>query len=156
VDSHVHSYLSEQKRDNETFNDALRRLLDINPDLDTIAAYLTPEQRELFHRVVTAVEESANVVRRFASESSYEGLQFESADSGQVLVEIQIHENPSESKFVVSYRNQKQRLEELGTVKMRDGSLSGYILGDYGSFDDSKEFIQAVETKTSQAAAAWG
>jgi predicted CopG family antitoxin len=153
----VHSDLSKRKKDDETFDDVLRRVLDLQPDLDSILSYYSDEQQEIAQQMIDEIDAVGDFHQSIKTEGTVEVLEFEAIGSRRVIASIEFDEKPSKSEITVSYRNQKGDMETIGSVRQKQGEeLTGGILGEKGMFDDPMELVEVARRRAKDANNAWG
>jgi len=153
VDRYVHSYIKRNKQSNESFSDALARLLDVSPELDELTAYMSDDQAELFRRCVTAAEDTADVSRSVTDRGSAEVLELATATSSDPLVRFIVDEQPQETDVRIDYLSQTGQMTLLGRIKASDDGLRSSIDGQ--TIDDPADLVATVAEKTEQAARKW-
>jgi hypothetical protein len=153
----VHQELSRRKKDGETFDDVLRRVLNLQPDLDSILSYYSDEQQRFAQNLISEIESVGDFHQFIKTEGAVEVLEFESVGSRRVIATIEFDEKPSKSEIKVSYRNQKGDLEPIGSCRQEQGEeLTGGILGEKGTFDNAEDLVAVARRRAGDAYNAWG
>lgn len=153
----VHTELQSRKREDETFDDVLRDVLGLIPNLDDLLSYYSSEQQEVARDLVSKIENVGDLDRTIRTSGTEEVVEFASNRNGRTIATIEFYETPSKSKFTVNYRNQRGDLESLGSVRQStNGKLEGGILGETGMFDDPNELVEVAHQRAKDAYQAWG
>lgn len=157
VDDAVHSELNRLKGKYEvdTFNDVLRRELNIIPaaDVEKLAAYLRAELRDTVQEVVEIIE-SVDGFNQDVKEDNYQKyLTFTSPSTERKIAEIEFREE----RFDVYYRDQHGEMSRAGGGAGRnDGVEYGTTGSGYYDHIDREEFTDSVEEKVAGAYRRWG
>lgn len=155
VSDFTYRYIKGQKMAGESFDDALTRLLDIEPDLGELTAYMADEQADIFNECVMTVEEAVDVTREM-EETQYDVLlNMDATDSGETLISFVVSEKPTTSNVEVYYRTLQDELRKVGAVRDRNGDVSMFIMGSNGSAS-KEEFVETVEKNARRAQERWG
>lgn len=155
VSEAVHNELERRKNGDQTYDDVLRELLDLTPNLEQLLAYLGDEQANLARTVVSRIEDIGELDRRIKEEGTAHVVCFTSTNNGRVIAELEIKQGPSMAEFTVRYRNQRSNLEPIGTVRESENGVVGGILGSKGHFDSTDEYVDAVQRNVERAYSGW-
>lgn len=157
VDDAVHSELDRLKGKYEvdTFNDVLRRELNIVPaaDVDKLAAYLPDELRDAAQEVVEIIETEDSFNQDVEEENRRNYLTFTSPSTERKIAEIEFRED----RFDVYYRDQQGEMSRAGGGANRnDGVEYGTTGSGYYDHIERNEFLDSVEEKMAGAYRRWG
>lgn len=146
----VHEKLERRKTEDQTFDDVLREMLDLTPDLDDMVAYFSPEHAEAAKRVVSTIEEQGEFESAAQETDHDQRLDFISPDSDLSIARATFTEN----RMQVYYRDQHGDMTRIGTVKETDeGDVYSYINSRY---DGIEEICKRVRKKVAGAYRKWG
>lgn len=109
----VYDTLEKEKSGSETFDDVLRRLLDLNPDLEDLVAYLPKDLRQRAQDLTDFIESLGEFkieVERDADDG-YDHLRFVSMESGLTVARIRF----GEEWVMTDYRNRSGNMEKLSS-----------------------------------------
>lgn len=109
----VYDTLEKEKSGSETFDDVLRRLLDLNPDLEDLVAYLPKDLRQRAQDIADFIESLGEFeieVERDADDG-YDHLRFVSMESGLTIARIRF----GEEWVMTDYRNRSGDMEKLSS-----------------------------------------
>jgi predicted CopG family antitoxin len=155
VSDFTYRYIKDQKMAGESFDDVLTRLLDIEPDLGELTAYMADEQADIFNECVMAVEDAVDVTREMEETQYNVSLNMDATDSGETLIRFVVSEKPTTSNVEVHYRTLQDELRSVGAVRDRNGDVSMFIMGSNGSAS-KEEFVKTVEKNARRAQERWG
>jgi hypothetical protein len=122
----THEALEAEKQDGESFDDTLRRLLDLEPehaDVDDLAAYLPEDLRERSHELVNFIDDMAEFEIEVDRDTSdgYDHIRFTSPESGITIARVKF----GEEWLITDYRNRKGEMEEISSfAENNDEDLS--------------------------------
>ena len=156
VSEAVHNELERRKSGDQTYDDVMREVLDLVPDLEQLLAYLGDEQGQMGRRIIMQIEGVGDLERSIEEEPTSHVVSFTSTDSERVIAELEIDENPARAEFTVRYKAQRGNMEPIGTVKESENGVEGGILGGTGRFDDPEEYVDAVRRNVERAYESWG
>ncbi len=155
VSDFTYRYIKDQKMAGESFDDVLTRLLDIEPDLGELTAYMADEQADIFNECVMTVEEAVDVTREM-EETQYDvSLNMDATDSGETLISFVVSEKPTTSNVEVYYRTLQDELRQVGAVAHQnaietiDPITAGEELPDRHEeiITDCREIVKALENR---------
>jgi len=155
VSEAVHNELERRKSGDQTYDDVLRELLGLTPNLEQLLAYLNDEHAEMARTVINQIEDIGDLDRSIEERGTAHVVSFSSPSNGRTIAEIEIKQGPSKARFEVSYRNQRSDLEPIGSVRESEDGVVGGIFGTSGHFDSQDEYIDAVERNVKRAYEGW-
>jgi len=155
VSEAVHDELERRKSGDQTYDDVLRELLGLTPNLEQLLAYLSDEQADMARTVVSRIEKVGELNRNIEEGGTAHVVSFTSTDNGKVIAELEIKQGPSTAEFTVRYRNQRSDLEPIGTVRESKNGIVGGVLGTPGQFDSPDEYVDAVQRNVERAYVGW-
>jgi hypothetical protein len=148
----VYEELSHRKKSSETFNEALRRILDLNPDIDDLTSYLTEEQSDLAYATIDRIESIGCFDQEIEQTETEQYLVFISEELQRPIAAIEFQEE----EFYVTYKNQHGKMELAASVTHdEDEGVTGSVSGGYGSWDTPEDFVAAVERKVNGSYERW-
>jgi hypothetical protein len=143
----VHSELESRKRDNDSFDDVLRKVLDLNPILDDLVAYFDQELQDVSRELIEFINKQGDFNHQIEQQSRVDVLKFNS--NGTTVAEARF----SEHRMSLYYRDRTGSLEQfIGLRKKGDEvkSLRG------GATHGQKHAFDRVEEKIPGAYRRWG
>lgn len=114
----VYDKIEAEKKSGETFDDALRRMVGVYPNLDDLMAYLPEELREWGKEIVNVIDECGNfdkeVERNHVTHgyTDFDSVLFKDKEKEMEVASIDV----SEEKFYVRYRNKDGDMKDVGEV----------------------------------------
>lgn len=153
----VHEELQNKKRDDESFDDVLRGLLDLEPETEDLLSYYSDELQEIIQKLLTEIADVGNLSRSIENNGATEVIAFRSIENRRTIATIELKQQPSRSIVTVKYRNQQGNLEKIGSARQDTGEeIEGGILGETGMFDDPEELVTVSRRRAEDAYSAWG
>lgn len=146
----VHEEIESRKDEGETFDDVLKRELDLLPDLDDLTAYFSPDLADAAEEVVEAISQQGDFSSEIVEENHYYALNFISPDSDRIIAQCRF----TEDQMKVYYRDQHGDLTHIGWVDENDeGEVGCYVNVRYEGIEEIKERAQE---KVTGAYRKWG
>ena len=152
TDEVVHDELERLKRKYsvETFNDALRLELGIDPgtDVEKLSAFLNDELRDAVEQIITAIEEVGNLKRGYDEEYGTDYLTFSASETDKRVADIGFRDG----SFTIRYRDNKGEMKKCG--RGYESSDNGVRYGTTGdlydryNLEDVRESVQEKVTKS--------
>lgn len=139
----VYDKLEAKKRSGETFDDTLRRIMGIYPNLDNLMAYLDEEDRENGRKIIEFIETLGNFekeVKKNYPSNSEDSIIFKDKEEKIEIASVDI----GEDWFKVRYRNKDGDMKSL---------LRSYNINSEKDFEYEKE---RIESKITGAVRKWG
>lgn len=150
VSERVHQKLQKHKEDSETFNDALRDLLDITPSIEKLTAYFIDERRKDAEKIVNSIDETGDYEKEVKTDSSREVLVFRSTANDEPIAEIRF----SESEARTYYRDQHGEMKNFGVLYGdKDSDKTIYAKP---SHPDIGDYVKDLKKKVKGANRKWG
>lgn len=151
VDSEVHSKLKNRKEKNDSFNDVLRDLLDLQHEVDNdLGAYFpSDEMREAAKQILDVIENKGSVEKDVDTEQNHKEVTFISEETGAAVATCTFRED----RMGVSYRTMGDKMKKIGTL------MENEERGVYGfrhSQRDLEDFLDEIEQKVSGSWRKWG
>ena len=109
----VYDALESEKSGNETFDDVLRRVLDLNPEIADLAAYLPENLRKRSQELadfIGTLEEFETEVERDANDG-YDHVRFVSPESGLTIARVRF----GEDWVMTDYRNRRGDMQKISS-----------------------------------------
>jgi hypothetical protein len=120
----VHEKLSLQKRQEETFDDLLKREHDILPSsIDELTAFYPERLTTTAKWFVEQIEEQENFERVVVEYDEYYALEFDHPESGQTVVQVQFREELTEGMHAL-YRDHHGEMQTLVRAEMDENYLT--------------------------------
>lgn len=142
----VYDKIKSEKKGGETFDDTLRRMLGIYPDLDDVMAYLSEELREWGKKIVNTINECGDFEMKIKEDHArflnrdHDSVLFIDKEEGIAIASMHV----TEADFYIQYRAKDGDMDLIGRV--RDAT-------DEERFEDIKE---KTVSKVSGAVRKWG
>jgi len=157
VDDAVHNELDrlKSKHGADTFNDVLRRELNIIPaaDVEKLAAYLPDVLRDTAQNVAEVIKTVDSFNQDVEEDNRRNYLTFISPSTERKIAEIEFQED----RFDVYYRNQQGEMSRAGGGTNRDERIKYGTTGTgYYEHINRDEFLDSVEEKVTGAHRRWG
>lgn len=109
----VHEKLSLEKRKEETFDDVLKRELNILPSgINDLVAFYPDDLANAARLIVNCIENQADFERAISEYEEYYALEFDHPESGHTIVKVQFREDPTDGTHAV-YRDHHGEMKEL-------------------------------------------
>lgn len=135
----VYDSLESKKAGSETFDDVLRRILDLNPEIEDLAAYLPSDIREEAKDIAVFIESLAEFKQEIERDDIFDELNFRSEESDLTIAQLRF----SEEQLHIMYRDKNGDLIRLDN-----------LFEDHGkNLDDLKD---RIEQKVNGAIRKWG
>lgn len=143
----VYDKIGAEKKSGETFDDALRRMIGIYPNLDDLMAYLPEEVREWGKEIVNVIDECGDFDREVErnhvkhGHTNFDSVLFKDKEKEMEIASVDV----CEEHFYVRYRN-------------KDGDMEVVVGRVYEntSEDMFKEIKEETRSKVSGAVRKWG
>lgn len=132
----VHEKLSLQKRQEETFDDLLKREHGILPgSVDELTAFYPDRLTTAAKWFVERIEKQENFQRAVVEYDDYYGLEFDHPESGHTVVQVQFQEDLTEGMHAL-YRDHHGKMQTLVRAEMDKDYLppSGELDEEDGNF----------------------
>lgn len=140
----VYDTLENQKSGNETFDDVLRRVLNLDPEIEDLAAYLPEDLRERSQELadfIGGLEEFVIEVERDADDG-YDHVRFESPESGLTIARIRF----GEEWMMTDYRDRRGDMQQISSFAAgNDEDLGLHIEIEEGWEEIKQEHQKKIE-----------
>ena len=104
VSNVVYDSLEAEKGKNETFDDALRGVLGITPDIDDAAAYLPDKEREVAVSLINSIDSIHDFTHEIETEGAHAYYSFVAPESELTIVRAEFEESKHGSSLTFRYR----------------------------------------------------
>jgi hypothetical protein len=168
----VHEELALRKRKEETFDDVLKRELDLLPNgVGDLVAFYPERMKMAAHAIVDIIEEQADLEREITEYEKYYALELDHPQSQHTIVQIQFHEDLQRGMEAV-YRDVHGEMDELVSVVIPEEyqedleDVTGYPVyvgplpsGGYEDWDtavDESQIERQVRPKINGSYERWG
>jgi len=143
----VHSKLESMKQENDSFDDVLREVLDLKPDIDDLLAYFEPELQKAAKELIDHINEQGEFDHRIDEGKREDTLKFIS--NGTTVAEARFNE----SRVRVYYRDRSSSLERFTGLTMKDEEVKSLRSGHR---HDKESAFERVSNKIPGAYTRWG
>ena len=147
----VYDTLENEKSGNETFDDVLRHILNLDPDIEDLAAYLPENLRKRSQELadfISGLEEFEIDVERDANDG-YDHVRFVSPDTGLTIARIRF----GEEWVMTDYRDRQGDMQEISSLAAGNNEDLGLDI----KIDDGWEEIKEENRKKIKGAyRKWG
>ena len=133
----VYDTLENQKSGNETFDDVLRRILNLDPEIEDLAAYLPEELRKRSRELVdfiNGLEDFEIEVERDANDG-YDHVRFVSPNTGLTIARIRF----GEGWVMTDYRGRRGDMREISSFAAGNSEDLGLNIEIEDGWEDIKE-----------------
>lgn len=134
----VYDRLVAEKEGNESFDDTLRRILELSPDIEDLAAYYPDEMREMSKEIVEFIFQMDDFKRNVNRGSECDTLKFIPEDSDLAVAQIQFWED----SLKIMYRNKNGDMDWITSLVVGNDKDTNFGYDLEGEFDELKEEIK--------------
>ena len=145
----VHEALEYEKRESETFDDVLRRLLGLNDDQDDLVAYFSPELANIAKDVMKQVKDDGDFETTIETEDERKHLKFKSLDSGLTIVRLSF----TEEALIFYYRGLDGNMMNYGYLSEGEDGVYWYKDSRQHEFD---HLLDQFRKRVRGAVKRWG
>lgn len=108
----VYDKIDAERRGGETFDDTLRRLLGLFPEIDDLVAYLPDEIRDLGRDIINVIDELGNFEKEIERDTVFDKLHFIDKSSRISIARVDY----GEENFIIYYRDKNGDMRNLGGI----------------------------------------
>lgn len=112
----VYDTLEAQKNKNETFDDVLREVLGITPDVEDAAAFLPDETRRITLNIIKGINELADFDHSIETKGAQTYYDFISPESQLTVIQAEFSESTHGNSMILRYRGMNGDLNLLTTI----------------------------------------
>jgi len=134
----VYDRLVSKKEGNESFDDTLRRILNLPPDIDDLTAYYPDEMREKAKDVVDYIFSLEELNRTVDRRGEYDSLKFVPENNDLAVAQIQFWED----SMKIMYRDKNGDMEWITSFVVGEDHDTNYGYHLEKEFKDIKEEIE--------------
>lgn len=146
VSSVVYDSLEAQKSKNQTFDDVLREVLDLTPDIEDAASYLPDEEREIALSLIDAIDSVDDFSHEIETEGAHSYYSFVAPESGLTIVKAVFEESKHGSSFRLQYRGMDGEMVHITEVSSESPHDIAWELDIKEEYDElEKKIIDVVE-----------
>lgn len=108
----VYDKIDAERKGGETFDDALRRVLGLFPEIDDLVAYLPDKIREFGREIVDVIDGLGNFKKEIERDEIFDKLHFIDKGSGISIARVDY----GEENFIIYYRDKNGDMRNLTGV----------------------------------------
>jgi len=146
VSNEVYDSLEAKKGKNETFDDALRGVLGLTPDIEDAAAYLPDEEREIALSLIQAIDSVHDFTHEMETEGAHAYYSFVAPESELTIVRAEFEESKHGSSMILRYRRMDGEMcyiTSIGSQYPHDLEWELDIQDEYDELED--KIVDIVE-----------
>lgn len=142
----VYDSLEAQKGKDETFDDVLRNVLGLTPDIEDAAAYLPDEEREIALSLIDAIDSVEEFNHEMETKGAHAYYSFVAPESGLAIVRAEFEESKHGSSLALRYRGMDGEMAYITTVSSQHPHDTEWELDIHEEYDELEEkIIETVE-----------
>ena len=133
----VYDTLESQKSGNEAFDDVLRRVLNLDPELEDLAAYLPEDLRERSQKLADFIGglEEFEIEVESDADDGYDHVRYLSSNTGLTIARIRF----DEEWVITDYRNRQGDLREISSFSAGNDKDMNLDIGIEDGWEEIKE-----------------